>query len=428
MTSFIKIASLFIYISSILTLVYPSKTQSAPVNLLRNTLGESRVPIDLKNFHVTQTNPQVQVNMLSESLVWERNLDNLLTPKVLIRLIIPESLKVSIILQNTEKIFPSTTNSGLQEITLWMDLFNPSVITLIGENNKILDAVSLESQLNQNPEDKTILIDYSCSPYLLSITGLEGEYASLGCVHSKIGKLGEETSRLDVTFSTTNLVSMSGEKPPFKIILNGAEESRIQLKNSHGLVKNITIKANLPKRYHRLKTALGFGPYAFKSRYQNFNHTSDVAPSLMLYGKYEINESSSFKFFDAALYQKSFFNNAGFYYSYDLAEAFDGRVVFNALLGLQVLHYRFDSGRPKSVRYLYPQGFEVLWKHPFDFENHYVTYGMFLTTSSVEDYTNAWLRWGKKVFWELNYIQWKYDVHEISMWGLSVGIPLFQAI
>jgi len=124
------------------------------------------------------------------------------------------------------------------------------------------------------------------------------------------------------------------------------------------------------------------------------------------------------------LYSRSYFNNSGLYFSYDLASAFDERVLINALLGFQGLHYRFKSGDKTVFRLIYPQGFEVIYKHAFK-ENYNLTYGMFLSTGN-ETYTNAWIRYGKKSFLEFNYINWGHQENEIKMWGLSVGIPFFN--
>ena len=74
----------------------------------------------------------------------------------------------------------------------------------------------------------------------------------------------------------------------------------------------------------------------------------------------------------------------------------------------------------------FKQGFEAVYYHPFGLENYIFVYGMFISTSSEEGYNNIWIRFGKKIFWELNYIDWDYRGQYSSMWGLSVGIPLAQ--
>lgn len=145
----------------------------------------------------------------------------------------------------------------------------------------------------------------------------------------------------------------------------------------------------------------------------------------MLYGRFDINKSSSIKFFDALVYPKTLFNNSGIYFSYDLAEAFDGRVIINTLLGFQGLHYKHDSHSTLNFDMIFPQGFEVTYKHAFSLENYHLVYGMFILNGE-KDYSNLWLRFGEKVFYEINYMSWKYEDINYKTWGLSVGIPLAQ--
>lgn len=406
-----------------LTCVFSLQLSAAPVNLSKTTIGESRVDVDLKNFTIATHHTDIRARFITGSLRFERNIDNLLTPKVLVGIAINIAKDISII-HNKEVFIPTKKLTGVYS-EIWVDLFNPQEIFVYQEKD-IIDTIRIES-INNESVARTQLIDYSCSPYQLKLTGMENQYVSVGCQLVKIGKLGKETPRLEVSFSTTNFRMKNGTPPPYKIILENNESAQFTLTNAKNEKREVTITASLPKRLHRLKTAIGFGPYVYDSHAENFSLEKKYAPSLMLYGKFDISEASSFKFFDAALIGKSFFNNAGLYFSYDLAEAFDGRVIFSTLLGFQGLNFKAQKTDAMKSRFIYPQGFEVLYKHPFNRENEYITYGMFLSTDNSEDYTNAWFRWGKKYFYELNYIRWKHLDSDISMWGLSVGIPLFSS-
>lgn len=407
----------------LLSFFFVLSSMAAPVNLSRTTIGEARVDIDLKNFKIITQHPNIRARFIQDSLRFERNSDNLLTPKVLLSIGINYPQDISIV-YNDEVFIPTKKQTGVYN-ELWIDLFNPHKIQIY-KDKEIIDTISIES-INVQSVKKTQLIDYSCSPYHLKIIGMENEYVSAGCNLVKIGKMGDETARLEVSFSTTNFSMKNGAPAPYKIILKSNDSAHFSLINNKGETKEVTISATIPKRLHRLKTAIGLGPYVYESHDVNFSRTGRLAPSLMLYGKFDISDSSSFKFFDAALIEKTFFNNTGLYFSYDLAEAFDGRVIFNTLLGVQGLNFKANKSSPMKSRMIYPQGFEVLYKHPFNRENEYMNYGMFLSTDSNEDYTNAWFRWGKKYFYEINYIRWKHKESDISMWGLSVGIPFFQA-
>jgi hypothetical protein len=265
------------------------------------------------------------------------------------------------------------------------------------------------------------LIDYSCSPFDLKIEGIDSEYLSVGCRIYRLGKLGSETPRLEITMSSTNLRTMSKAKPPFTIYLEDSSPVEIRLQGADQEIKMLKLNAALPERLHRFKTAIGFGPYVYESKENLAIQKANLAPSFMIYGKLDLTDTASFKAFDALLYSKTFFNNSGLYFSYDLASAFDERVLINALLGFQGLHYRYTKNSPTVFRLIYPQGFEFIYKHAF-IENYALTYGMFLSTSS-ESYLNGWIRYGKKNFLEINYIKWGYRDTQIKMIGLSLGIP-----
>lgn len=412
----------FFFLFILLSLsLFPLQARAAAVNIAKNTIRETRVEIDLKNFAILYQHPDLRARFIPESLRWERNQENLLSPKVLLGLAFKKNGKSIHIEHLGEKYIPVTKGIGVYS-ELWVDLFNPGEIQII-EENSLSATVRIESVSNLTVK-KTQLIDYSCSPYQISVTGLENEYASVGCLMNRVGPWGKETPRLEVTLITTNYRMPNGAFPPYKIILEDQSPAEFILINSKGEKRPITIKGVLPKRLNRVKLAVGFGPYEFSAHNGAESKSGELAPSLMLYGKLDLTDTSSLKFFDAALIQKTFFNNMGLYFSYDLAEVFDGRIIFNTLLGFQGLNFKYSADSVANSRMIYPQGFEVLWKHPFNQENYYLTYGMFLSTDNTEDYTNAWLRYGKSYFWEVNYIRWKYLESDISMWGLSIGLPL----
>ena len=271
------------------------------------------------------------------------------------------------------------------------------------------------------------MIDYSCSPYQLSIEGIDSEYISVGCKMDRAGLFLHETPRLEVTMSSPNLKTLHRERPPFTIYLNDNSPVEFQVLNNHDQIMTIKISAKLPSKLHRLKTSIGFGPYTYKSVAINESINNQWAPSMMIYGKFDLNDTASIKAFDALLYSKTIFNNSGLYFSYDLAEAFDGRILLNALIGFQGLNYKYNSGSVSEFNFIYPQGFEIVYKHAFGVENQNLFYGMFLSTNSNEPYTNTWIRLGGKFFTELNYINWSKNDKRITMYGLSIGLPFFEA-
>ena len=386
------------------------------------SIGESRIKLDLNDFIIEHKEKNIKVDWDLASVQWIRNENNLLSPRALIHIVFPDNFSNLQLKYLGKSIFPVKLNTNY-ESKIYIDLFNPELIQIFSGTNKI-DEVAIFAKVNKSDLTKQF-IDYSCSPYDLKIDGIDDEYISVGCKLNRLGSIGSETPRLEISLSSTNLKTLNNSPSPYIFYLDQNSSADIHLKDSAGEIKNLHFEAKVSKRLNRLKTSLGFGPYVYQSQYQSAVQNSNIAPSVMLYGKFDLTETASFKLFDALLYSKTFFNNTGTYFSYDLAEMFDGRVLINTLLGFQGIHYKYSPTSPTQFRLIYPQGIEVIFKHAF-IENYNLFYGMFFSTSS-EAYTNAWLRYGKRSFIEINYINWGKEDSKITMWGLSFGIPFFSA-
>ena len=418
-----------IFITIILLIIFIPRTFAQTFNLGRFSIAESRIQLGLNDFQIkhldTDANSPVAALWIPSSVQWIRNDNNLLAPRAILKVIVKaQKNTVSINYQN--KTILLSKNAGFLKTQIYIDLFTPETI-YVYEGAKLIDKIVILPKPSKISKSKQ-LIDYSCSPYGLKIEGIDNEYLSVGCKMSRLGNMGHETPRLELTISATNLKLDNNAQPPYTLFLDDNSPVEINLKksNENEADKTLRIQAQLPARLYRLKTSLGFGPYIYQAQEDTNIQKDSIAPSLMIYAKYDLTETASIKAFDALLYSKSFFNNSGLYFSYDLAQALDERVLVNALIGFQGLHYRYTTGSPTVFRVIYPQGFEILYKHAF-IENYNLAYGMFLSTNS-EKYTNAWFRYGKKNFLELNYITWGHEKSQIKMWGLSVGIPFFNAL
>jgi hypothetical protein len=385
-------------------------------------IGEGRIPVNLRDFNLSKfkSTKNIRVNFIKNSVQWVRNDENLLTPRARIAIQVFEQDLVYIKYENQNIIPVKKKKSFYTEI--FVNLFYPKNIEVYKGKNRI-EIISITSKKNVKTNSK--LIDYSCVPYHLDIKGLEGEYHSVGCRLEKVGPFGNERPRLIVTLVATNFTLPDGSQSLIKIFLKDNSPVIIPLVTRTNKEIKVRISAKLPRKMPRLKTALGFGPYIFDSSQDDKALNATVSPSLMLYGKYDLYESSSLRFFDALIFNKSVFNNSGLYFAYTLARAFDNRVQFVPLLGAQGLSYRFSKEGSFNHQFIFPQGFEVVYKHAFGFENYSLVYGMFLSTSSKTDYENLWVRMGKSWFLELNYINWKHNSSRATMWGLSAGIPFF---
>ncbi len=411
------------YLIFFLFCLISTQTFAQTFNLAKFSIGESRIKLDQSEFEIKNSDSAINVYFISDSVQWIRNESNLLVPRSMVGIQI-KSEEQNILLRYLNKtIIPSKRDSYFYT-ELYVDLFNPKIIEIF-KSDKLLDKITFVAKGTKDAKSKQ-LIDYSCVPYQLSIEGIDDEYLSVGCKMEAVGKMFQQKPRLEVTISSTNLISENGDRPPYTIYLNDNSPVLFKLKDDQGKLKNITVKAIIPNRLSRLKLAAGIGPYIYNSEKLNATTNGQIAPSYMLYGKFDLTPTTSFKAFDALVYAKTLFNNSGMYFSYDLAEIFDGRILINTLLGFQGLHYKYDKASDTKFEMLYPQGFEVIYKHAFGIENKHLTYGMFLSTDSNE-YTNAWIRYGGRFFWELNYINWAHTPNKISMYGLSIGFPVFEA-
>ncbi len=390
-----------------------------PVNI-----GDSRIPLALRSFNIEieQNEKSVKAVFVKGSVQWIRTKENLLIPRARLAIIINDLKKKFHIHYSGETILPQVRrNKYYTEI--FINLFNPKEM-IIKSKGDLFSKISITAKPVKKGK-KSKLIDYSCSRYAIKIKGLDDQYLSLGCRMERRGAYGKERPRLIVMWTTSNYTLLDGTPPPYISFFNTSHPVKLNLKDKKGTIREVTISAKVPKRLHRLKTAYGFGPYAFSS--SRFDQKiENIAPTFMIYGKYDFTKTVSLRFFDALVYNKSIFNNSGIYFAYHLADILDGRVSIVPLLGFQGLYYKHYSAPNASNNLIYPQGFEVVLRHIFDIENYNVVYGMFFSTSGREEYTNSWVRWGKSYFWELNYINWAKDENKTQMFGLSIGFPFKQ--
>lgn len=395
-------------------------------SIAKFSIGETRIKLDQSEFKIIKNSDEVNTYFISDSVQWVRNENNLLIPRSLLAIKLRD-VNSNYSLRYYGKTIIPVKRSNYRYSELYVDLFNPGEIEIFRDSN-LIDKITIQSLGTKDAKSKQ-LIDYSCASYNLSIEGIDSEYLSVGCKMEKTGNLLKQMPRLEVTISSTNLKTLNNQRPPFTIYLVDNSPVEFKVLNSNNEEETIKLSATLPKRMTRMKLALGLGPYAYNSANGIDESKNNLAPSFMIYGKFDLTETSSLKAFDALIYSKSFFNNSGLYFSYDLAEVFDGRILINTLLGFQGINYSYKNSDAQDFAVLYPQGFEFIYKHAFGNLNKNLTFGMFLSTTS-EVYTNAWIRYGGRVFYEINYIDWaskEFEGKKISMVGLSIGFPIFEA-
>ena len=383
-------------------------------------IGESRIPITLTDFKISvQSSQSISAQFVENSVQWIRMTSNLLAPRA--RMAIKLNNQGNIHLNYLDQsIIPEQRGNHLYT-EIYVSLFNPAPLKVILDK-KIVGTI-LVSASSSRKDQQTQLIDYSCAPYNLQLEGLNNEYISVGCRLERTGGFGNEYPRLEVSWSATNYHLVDGSAPPYLSIITGEHPTQALLEDQFGKRKILKIKATLPSKLKRLNTALGVGPYIFRTKQRESIRPAEPAFAGMLYANFHLLSNSSLRAFDALVWQNALFNNFGLYFAYELADAFDHRIKLIPLLGIQGLTFQVNRHHKGYSKMIYPQGFELVYQNAFGLENYSLIGGMFLSTSSEEHYKNMWIRFGKKIFLELNYIDWRDDNRLASMWGLSIGIP-----
>lgn len=394
-----------------------------------NTLGQgsggkSRIQLSSEQFDVIVSAAPLQVNarLVPKSINWARVNESLLVPSALLEIDLPwDGGAIVAQYKNFAHIFQM--DGGLARVRLEVDLFDTDPIELFN-GEKMVATLKIRAK-PAFPEKDHLQVDWSCSPFGLKVTGLDDQFVSVGCRFTQAYYAASQRPRLEVTLLAANFRLRDGVSLPYISQLSGSGAlSRAVLKNDAGEEREIAIGASVPDRLHRLKLAYGFGPYYFDAEKESAIMNRRLSPSLMLYGNFGLNEKESIRFFEAVVFNGSVFSNFGVYYAYVAANKFDNRVKLVTLLGAQELSFHFNDSPDWFHDIFFPQGVEIVYSHAFGLENYHMIFGVFLSPVSDRSYQNVWLRFGRKYFWEINYINWGYKDQGARMWGLSLGVPL----
>ena len=401
----------------------------------QDVVTDTQLSLNLSDFKFQSSSNEFAVEILPETIKWRRNADQHLNPFV--KIVIKNSSKIpGQKLKINDQTFNPSVFEGYYLYTLDFNLFDLTPIEIVTTENKkekrLAEFILKIQNRKANARPNGILHDYSCAPYNLKILNMTKEanyFITTRCQVESFGEWGKELSLLTVSLQSPELI-FAGSKT-LQLKLKNNEQADVTALSTDGRELSFNLQAQVPQRFQRMKIALGFGPYVYQTKNSALPtglqlSEQKTTASYMLYGRYDLTQLSSIKFFDALVATETVFNNFGVYFSYDLASALDQRLIINALLGVQGIHYRFPDESIIDFTSTAPQGFEMIYKHPFGMKNYNFTYGGFFSTQSDKPYINTWVRVGKGMFWELNYINWEYNKKSISMYGLSVGIPFMQ--
>ncbi|MAZ47956.1 MAG: hypothetical protein CME65_05295 [Halobacteriovoraceae bacterium] len=394
--------------------------------------AQNRIPLKSKDFFIDiKADEQCDVRAMIDpsSINWFRFEDILLIPMARIKIRTKRVPPAAFITYKERTLnFQHSEKYSYAELNISLFENQPIEIKLF---DKVLSIIDVQFRTPKKPK---VLVDYSCSRNGIQIEGLENEYFSIGCRTKRIGKFGKEKPMLEVIWLSPDLRIKNSKYLPYHAAFLSQRPVQAEVENRQtGKSKVITIKAKIPKRLHRLFTAYGFGPYAFETELIEMDDdgneisreskTEPTVPALMFYINYKISETQSIRGFEAAVFKDSVFNNAGIYLGSDFGFALDNRLYFSTLIGVQHLYFQFDKDSEVISEPIFPQGIEFMYRHAFDDPNYIVSGGVFLSPTESIDYTNAWVRWGKNYFWELNYISWGKEEFKATTYGVSIGFP-----
>lgn len=386
--------------------------------------GQYRMDLNLDDFQIVAKSAKfkIKTSLQENSLQWVRTFDNILMPRAIIDITIEGANSPLQLKYNGTNVALATGEKKSQSSKFFMSLLSHEKV-LILENGKEVGQIYLSVSLSEKNQER-FLRDYSCSRYGVTITGLEEEFVTVGCNFTGVGGLHFNKPHLQVGFNASNIKLPDGSRGPVFAQINQSGTVETQVIDGKGKQRVVKINARVPKGAPKLGMAWGAGPYALKAADNGTSNGDVIAPALFLYGKYDLEGGASIKFFDAFTYNKAFFNNFGLYFSYLLADAQDGRLQIMPLLGAQTLNFQLTGDSRKLRKVIYPQGFEFLLQHGLGIEGNTMALGLFIFPSETESYYNTWFRFGKGMFWEINYIGYKGDGRNVSTWGLSFGLPL----
>lgn len=421
----------FSLILLLLTLQINIADAKESISFGRVEIGESRLDLQPKDFEIVsdfKNAVKAEVKIIENSIQWVRIEEVLLTPRARISISIQGDAQDFTVQYQNQSILMQEQN-GKVYTEFYVSLFQQNPIQIFKNGQYIGKLVFIAKKQKSNKAAH--LIDYSCSRNNVKIKGLNNEFISLGCRTQRIGDFGSERPMMEILWTSANYKLLDNSNAPYISVFLSNHPVKIKVKNHKNEIKEVEITASIPKRLHRLNTAYGFGPYAFETSFtrditkpnDKLSNIEPMVPALMLYFNFKLSATNSVRGFEAAVWKDSIFNNAGVYFASDIAHILDNKLTITTLLGMQHLYFKFDQGFEDISEPIFPQGIEFLYKHAFGEENYIISGGAFLSPSETVDYQNIWIRWGKKYFWELNYIYWGKDEFNAAMYGLSVGFP-----
>lgn len=391
-------------------------------------VGEDHPLYDLGDFAPkVEGSALVRAEWVPNSIKWWRAKDGLPLPVARLRVTVAAEPERALVRWRGRAIQLQGAETGS-----FVEIFAP--LLELGEARVELDgkpaaAVRISPGVaSATPPGARHSIDHSCSPWSVAVAGLDDAFASVSCRLIPVGRIGAEEPYVEVRWTAGGVSLPDGARPPFTAALRAGRPARTTVTGPDGKPRVVEVSGVVAPRLPLLRLAAGAGPYVLQSSAKSGNQ---IAGSAMIYGNLRLRSEGglSIRAFEAAVSQSplntAFFNNLGVYFAYDIANVWDRRLRLTALLGMQGVSFAPRGLARKTYNEaLFPQGFEISYFDAFGFNNKTLSGGMFLQPTTNKHYQNFWIRYGGRVFGELNYISWRSYDRSAKTWGVSAGIPI----
>ena len=407
----------------LLFLIYTSSLLAEDFDTTKLPNGREVEALSSSDFKFTNTDTELlKPSFVNGSFEWKRLNGVVLVPTARVEIKLKDSpQKYQLLYKGKSYSFQTNTKEGFAEVEF--SLFERHKIHIFKGETEVAGI-----EVRRKSDKPKIYIDDTCSRFNIQFKGLVRESITAGCRKIVVGDFGDETALLEIQWLSPELI-INSEKSINRVILNKYHQSQFDTYNLTTKKKQvIELTGYVPKRVHRLSTAIGFGPYSLATTFEENGDSRSInepfAPALFFYANLKLSEGQSIRGFNAAVFKESIFDNAGIYLGSDFGFTLDNRLYFTTLIGMQYLYFKYDVDSPEISEPIFPQGLEFMYKHAFGMRNYIVSGGFFASVSAEVEYQNAWIRWGRNYFWELNYIGWGKDNFDAKMWGLSIGFPV----
>lgn len=313
---------------------------------------------------------------------------------------------------------------------------NPVEIRIRRAGKEIAGKLELRFKPRARAATPRVFLDPSCSRFDMRIEALAAEQGNdaqwvyVGCRLIVAEGDAHRTPTLESYVFWDNVgqslelggIETPASSPSLWALRLPAKAAPVRLKASgQGLV----LRYSVPERLRLGSIGLGLGPYTYF--FDGLGNTTDtVAPLLTVYGSFFLTESMRFVAFSAASISQNSSGDLGVYLNTENFRIFDRRLGIYLLLGGHVIGFQ-SNGSFYAIPG-FPQGMELIYSDAFGKGRNLSLGGFLYPEISGKAYTNAWLRWGGRIFGEINYISWREKIGESPIYSRSVGLSFGMPI